>query len=195
MTTTIVLVRHGETDWNRERRFQGHDDIPLNDDGRAQVAELAGRLAAERFAAAYASPLRRAAESAEILAAQLSLEVRTSGALKEVDVGSWSGLTVSEVQERFPEGFSRWIDWRVVGWDDGERYEEFSRRVLEGLLEIAARHPGEQVLAVTHGGPIRAALAASEGLGLGDPRGRNVALANCAVVRIAVRDGVLEAVD
>ena len=195
MTTTIALVRHGVTDWNRERRFQGHDDVPLNDDGRAQVAELAERLSGERFAAAYASPLRRAAESAEILAARLGLEVRTSSALKEVDVGSWSGLTVVEVQERFPEGFSRWIDWRVVGWDDGERYEDFSRRVLEGLFEIAARHPGEQVLAVTHGGPIRAALAASEGLRLGDPAGRNVALDNCAVVRIAVQDGALERVD
>ena len=167
MATTIVLVRHGETDWNRERRFQGHADVPLNEDGRTQVAALAEELAGERFAAAYTSPLRRAAESAEILAA-LGLVVQPSDALMEVDVGSWSGLTIREVEERFPEGFKRWIDWKVEGWEDGEQYEDFSRRVVGGLLEIAARHPGEHVLAVTHGGPMRTALAAAAGLSPGE---------------------------
>jgi broad specificity phosphatase PhoE len=195
MATTIVLVRHGETDWNRERRFQGHADLPLNDDGRAQVAELAEKLAGERFAAGYTSPLRRAAESAEIVGRRLGLVVHPSDALREVDVGSWSGLTWREVEERFPEGFSRWVDWKVEGWEDGEQYEDFSRRVLGGLLEIAARHPGEQVLAMTHGGPIRTALAAAKGLPAGDLRGANVTLGNCAVVRIAVQDGGLQTVD
>ena len=164
MATTLVLVRHGETDWNRENRFQGHADVPLNEDGRAQVVELTKELADERFAGAYTSPLRRAAESAEILGSHLGLFVQPSDALGEVDVGSWSGLTVREVEERFPEGFRRWIDWKVEGWDDGEQYEDFRRRVVGGLLEIAARHPGETVLAVTHGGPIRTALAAALGV-------------------------------
>ena len=194
MATTIVLVRHGETDWNRERRFQGHADVPLNEDGRTQVAALAEELAGERFAALYTSPLRRAAESAEILAA-LGPVVQPSDALMEVDVGSWSGLTIREVEERFPDGFKRWIDWKVEGWDDGEQYEDFSRRVVGGLLEIAARHPGELVLAVTHGGPIRTALAAAVGLSPEEARGPNIVVGNCAVVRIAVRDGVIQTVD
>lgn len=195
MRTTIVLVRHGETDWNRERRFQGHEDVPLNDRGRTQVRALAAELAVERFAAVYTSPLRRAAESAEILAEAFGLRVTASDALREVDVGSWSGLTVAEVQERFPDGFSRWIDWRCEGWEDGERYESFSRRVAEGLLELGSRHLGERVLAVTHGGPIRSAWATARGLSLGEARGRIAALDNCATVRIAVKDGVIEAVD
>lgn len=195
MQTTIVLVRHGETDWNRERRFQGHADVPLNDEGRAQVHALAGRLAGESFAAAYTSPLQRAAESAEILAAALCVGVYPSEALREVDVGSWSGLTVAEVEARYPEGFARWVDWRCAGWDDGEPYEDFSRRVLGGLREIAVRHSGEAVLAVTHGGPIRAALAVAQGLSLDAVRGQAALLENCATVRIAVRDGEIEPVD
>jgi 2,3-bisphosphoglycerate-dependent phosphoglycerate mutase len=193
--TTIVLVRHGETDWNREHRFQGHADVPLNDAGRAQVHELAERLEGERFGAAYTSPLRRASESAEILGSRLGLVVHPNNALAEVDVGSWSGLTVREVEERFPEGFRRWVDWKVEGWDDGEQYEDFSRRVVEGLLEIANRHPDGTVLAVTHGGPIRTALASARGLGTDVLREANVVLDNCAVVRISVRDGKLEQAD
>jgi len=195
VATTIVLVRHGETDWNREHRFQGHADVPLNEDGRAQVTELAEKLAGQRFAAAYTSPLLRAAESAQILGSRLGLAVHSSDVLGEVDVGSWSGLTVREVEDRFPEGFRRWIDWKVEGWDDGEQYDAFSRRVIGGLLEIAARHPGGQVLAVTHGGPIRTALAASLGVPPAELPGRNTVLGNCAVVRIAVQDGVLQPVD
>jgi len=189
------MVRHGETDWNRDNRFQGHADVPLNDDGRSQVRALAERLACESFAAAYTSPLRRAAESAEILAAALGVDVHPSEALREVDVGSWSGLTVAEVEARYPEGFARWADWRCEGWHDGETYEDFSRRVVGGLREIAAPHPGEHVVAVTHGGPIRVALAVALGLSLDAVRGRVAVLENCATVRIAVRDGAFERVD
>jgi broad specificity phosphatase PhoE len=194
VATTIVLVRHGETDWNRERRFQGHADVPLNDEGRRQVGELAELLAGESFARAYSSPLRRAAESAEILASRLGLDMGPSDALKEVDVGSWSGLTVAEVEARFPEGHACWLEWRVSGWKDGETYEELARRVLAGLHELARAHPGENVLAVTHGGPIRSAMAAALGLPLDDVSDRIGVVGNCAVARIVVRDGKLEAV-
>jgi 2,3-bisphosphoglycerate-dependent phosphoglycerate mutase len=192
--TTIVLVRHGETDWNRDRRFQGHADVPLNAAGRAQVRKLAERLAADTFTVAYTSPLRRASESAEILAEKLDVEVRPSDALKEVDVGGWSGLTVHEVEDRFPEGFARWVEWRCAGWSDGETYEQLGRRVVAGLREIAETHGGERVLAVTHGGPIRTAAAAALGVPLHEVRDRLGSVGNAAVVRIDVRDGVLEPV-
>jgi 2,3-bisphosphoglycerate-dependent phosphoglycerate mutase len=192
--TTIVLVRHGETDWNRDRRFQGHADVPLNAAGRAQVRKLAERLAADAFTVAYTSPLRRASESAEILAEKLDVEVRPSDALKEVDVGGWSGLTVHEVEDRFPEGFARWVEWRCAGWSDGETYEQLGRRVVAGLREIAETHGGERVLAVTHGGPIRTAAAAALGVPLHEVRDRLGSVGNAAVVRIDVRDGVLEPV-
>jgi broad specificity phosphatase PhoE len=192
--TTIVLVRHGETDWNRENRFQGHADVPLNDAGRAQARLLAHELEGESFVAAYSSPLARALETATIVAEPHGLEVHASPALMEVDVGSWSGLDRDHVQARFPEGYARWIE-HGHGWDDGESYEELGDRVVEGLCEIAASHPHETVLAVTHGGPIRSALAAADGLAFWDLRRSSTVLENCAVVRVAVRDGKLERVD
>jgi broad specificity phosphatase PhoE len=97
VATTIVLVRHGETDWNRDNRFQGHADPPLNDNGRAQARVLAAELRTQRFAAAYTSPLRRAAETAAILADGLGLEAVPETSLKEVDVGSWTTHRRSEV--------------------------------------------------------------------------------------------------
>jgi 2,3-bisphosphoglycerate-dependent phosphoglycerate mutase len=193
VVTTIVMVRHGETDWNRDRRFQGHADIPLNKAGLDQVRELGERLAGESFSIVYTSPLRRASETASLLAARLGVEVRPSAALKEVDVGAWSGLTVHEVEDRFPEGFARWVEWRCAGWSDGETYEQLGRRVVSGLREIAEKHEGERVLAVTHGGPIRSAAAAALRMPLHEVRDRLGPVGNGTVVRIDVRDGILEA--
>ncbi|HSI97008.1 MAG TPA: histidine phosphatase family protein [Gaiellaceae bacterium] len=194
MSTTIVLVRHGQTDWNVERRFQGRADIPLNATGRAQAAELAELLADHRPTIVYSSPLLRALETAEIVADRLRAPVRTSESLLEVDVGSWSGLTRAEVEARFPEGYRRWFA-HGHGWDDGETYEELEARVVSGLISIAALHHGERLLAVTHGGPIRSALAAAAGLDFGQVRRSIAFLENCAAVSVAVRDGAIEAVD
>jgi len=191
MATTLVLVRHGETDWNRENRFQGHADTPLNDTGRAQARALADDLGEDSFAAVYTSPLARAAETAAILAGALGLEPLPDPALKEVDVGSWSGLTHTEIEARYPEGFARWREYGH-GWDDGETYDELGERVLTRLLDLGARHPGAAVLAVTHGGPIRSALAAAERVSFGEARRTIHVVDNCAVVRLTVRDGVLE---
>ena len=191
MTTTFVLARHGETDWNRERRFQGHADVSLNEDGRRQAHALADALAEESFAAAYSSPLRRALETADIVAARLGISFEASDGLMEVDVGSWSGLTTTEVERRFPEGFSRWTETWAGGWTDGETYDELGARVVAELLEIARRHPGERVLTVTHGGPIRCVLAAAAGV----PSVSGRFVENCEVVRIAIREGVIEGVD
>jgi len=192
--TTIVLVRHGETDWNRDNRFQGHADPPLNDEGRAQALELASELRGEGFATAYTSPLRRASETAAILASEIGLDPVADGALMEVDVGSWSGLTRDEVEARFPHGYARWLEYGH-GWDDGESYDELGERVVTGLLNIGVRHPDTSVLAVTHGGPIRSALAAADGVPFDEARRSIHVIGNCAVVRLTARDGKLERVD
>jgi broad specificity phosphatase PhoE len=193
--TRFVLVRHGETDWNRDNRFQGRADPELNDAGRAQALELAEQLLDDDpFAALYTSPLRRARETAQIIGDRLALEPRTSDALLEVDVGSWSGLTRGEVEARFPDGFRTWLDYDS-GWDDGETYEELARRVVQGLCDIASAHPGERVLAVTHGGPLRTLLAVAEGISLGDGRHSLPPVGNCFVARMAIRDGRVERVD
>jgi len=192
--TTIVMVRHGETDWNREDRFQGHSDPPLNDRGRSQARALAQALGGLEAAALYSSPLARAHETAIILAERLRLEVQMRDDLREVDVGSWSGLTRSEAEARFPAGYRRWLEFGH-GWDDGETYQELGLRVLSEVRRIAEDHPGERVVAVTHGGPIRSALAASAGVQFGEARRSIHVIGNCAVVSFAVRDGNLERVD
>ncbi len=194
MATTIVLVRHGETDWNRDNRFQGHADPPLNDTGRAQASALAANLAGMALAAAYTSPLRRARETAEVLGDALGLTPVDESSLMEIDVGSWSGLTRTEIAERFPAGFARWLEGRH-GWDDGETNDDLGARVVAGLLEIGAKHPDAAVLAVTHGGPIRSALAAAERIPFDGAHGSIHGIGNCTVVELAVRDGALERLD
>ena len=174
------MARHGETDWNRESRFQGHADTTLNEAGRAQARQLAERLADDHIAAVYSSPLLRALETAEIVAARLGLAVETVEGLREVDVGSWSGLTRDEVGERFPEGLRRWLD-SDHGWDDGESYEDLGRRVLGALAELAAQHPGERLLVVSHGGPMRAAMAAAAEIAYADARRGATPVGNCDV--------------
>jgi probable phosphoglycerate mutase len=192
--TTILLARHGETDWNRDNRFQGHADPPLNETGLAQAVQLSAALEDEPLAAVYSSPLRRAFETAELVAAPHSLVPVPVGALREVNVGSWQGLTRAEIEQRFPEQFARWLDYHE-GWEDGESYEEMGRRVIAGLLELAAAHDGERILAVSHGGPVRAAYALADGISHAEARRRGPVVANAFVAEFAVEDGKFRRVD
>jgi broad specificity phosphatase PhoE len=161
--TTILLARHGESDWNRARRWQGFSDRPLTARGRAQAAELAQRLADIALEAVYSSDLQRARDTAAAVAAAQGVELTQTENLREVDVGSWAGLTREEAERRFPEGFRRW-QAGGTGWDDGETYGEMSARVLTAVNEIARRHERGRVLIVSHGGPIRAIHAGALGL-------------------------------
>jgi broad specificity phosphatase PhoE len=192
--TTILLARHGETDWNREGRFQGWADPPLNATGRAQAVDLSVALMAEELAAVYSSPLRRAYETAEIVAASRDLEPVRLDALREVDVGSWSGLTREEIDQRFPEQYARWLDYDQ-GWEDGETYEQMADRVVAALLELAAKHDGERILAVTHGGPMRAASAFAARVTYAESRRRSPVVGNTAVLEFAVEAGALRLLD
>ena len=192
MPTTLVLVRHGETNWNRERRFQGHADTPLNEAGREQARRLAEILRNERLTAVYTSPLRRATETASIVAHPLGLEPVELEALREIDVGDWEGLTVDEVRTRFPERVD--VAWHS-GWPGGETHAELGARVVPALVELDRLHPGERVLGVTHAGPIRAALTAALGVSVAESRALIGPLENCALFRFAIRDGALERVD
>ncbi|HLB04962.1 MAG TPA: histidine phosphatase family protein, partial [Gaiellaceae bacterium] len=134
---TILLARHGESDWNREHRWQGHTDRPLSELGRAQAAALAERLARVPLAAIYASDLARARDTARAVAERRGMTVITRADLREVDVGSWSGLTRDEVEASDPEGIRRWLDGGR-GWQGGESYEELAARVVAAVREIAA---------------------------------------------------------
>jgi broad specificity phosphatase PhoE len=180
--TTILLVRHGETDWNAERRVQGHTDRPLNETGRAQARALADELADERLDAVYASDLARAYETARVVADAHSLPVETLPELRERDFGSWEGMTDEEIFERYPET-------RDGGsWGDAETRDELEARILPTMSRIAAQHPGGRVLVVTHGGPLRVMRAHCQLDGSG-------AISNCHVLRLAFREGDFAALD
>ncbi len=194
--TLLLVARHGETDWNRHGRWQGHADPPLNETGRAQARELAGALRDEGIAAVYASDLRRARETAEIVAAEIGLTVDVDERLREVHIGSWSGLTIEEVEERFPESMRR---WRAADphhtFDGGETYAAMGERVVAAVRDIVGRHEGEQVLIVGHGGPIRSLLAHSAGISYEEQRHRRAHVDNCGIARFAVENGVLRGLD
>ncbi|MGE5689399.1 MAG: histidine phosphatase family protein [Pseudomonadota bacterium] len=181
MTTTILLVRHGETDWNAERRVQGHTDRPLNETGRAQARELADELESTPLDAVYSSDLVRAHETARVVAERKGLAVTAVPGLREREFGTWEGLTDREILDRFPHAHHG-------PWGDGETPDEMSRRVLESLRRIAETHEDETVLVVSHGGPLRAVLrhcgTAADG-----------AIANCHVVRLEAREGILRPLD
>jgi broad specificity phosphatase PhoE len=169
----IYLVRHGETAWNREHRWQGQRDVPLTALGEAQ-ARAAGRRLAHldpRPTTLYASPLIRAWRTAELIGEACRLEPIVLAAVQEVDVGSWEGLTAEEAAARDPEGVERWHSGGT-GWTDGETYAEMSDRVCAAVRELVARHPGrsERILVVAHGGPIRAIVTAAALL---PPEGRS----------------------
>jgi len=179
--TTILLARHGETDWNVQRRVQGHSDTPLNDTGRSQARALADELADDRLDAVYSSDLVRAHETARIVAEPRGLGVTAIRDLRERHFGTWEGLTDDEIHARYPqvrEGAS---------WGDAETQDEMAERVLGALHRIAETHPGQHVLVVSHGGPLRRVLSEC---GL-DAGGR---IDNCHVVRVEVVNGVLRGV-
>ena len=176
--TTLILVRHGETDWNRDGIWQGHGDPPLNDLGRRQATELAGRLADVEIDALYSSDLRRAYETAEIIGAAIGLEITAEPDLREIDIGAWSGLTRAQIEERFP-GMER---------HDGEASDAFDARAVGVLRRIACAHAGGSVLVVTHGGVIRALDRHLSG----EPRD---VLANCETVSFRYEGAAFARID
>jgi broad specificity phosphatase PhoE len=187
--TRLLFARHGETAWNREGRFQGHADPPLSDEGRHQAHELADRLADTPLAAIYTSDLARARETAEIVAASRGLAVHVVAGLRENDVGSWTGLTIDEIRERFADDFGRWQSGQGFGWSDGERYPEMAARVVAAVRGIVASHPDSSVLVVTHGGPLRAIRAHALGLDYETSRQTFGGLANCELCEVELDPG------
>jgi broad specificity phosphatase PhoE len=192
--TTILLVRHGQSEWNREGRWQGHADPPLSDAGRRQARELAEKLAPIRLDAIYASDLQRARATAEVVAEAHGIPVMVDAALREIDVGEWAGLTTAEIERRYPDGFRRHAHGED-GWEAGEPHDAMSARIVAAVGRIAAAHPGGQVLCVLHGGVMRALLAHADGADLRSYRLQNRGPANGTVARIAVEEGVFRRID
>ena len=160
--TTLILVRHGETQGNREGRFQTYD-VPLSKEGRAQAERVAARLAAgPRVHAIYSSDLRRTMETAAIIGARLGLAPVADPALRELDVGDWKGVMRTELEERHPGFLEQWVAGggveRMPG-PAGECVADVARRVSAFFDAVVARHRGERVVLVSHGWALTILLA------------------------------------
>ncbi len=165
--TRVVLVRHGETDEAMRGRCYGRLDVELSPEGRRQAAALAGALTDVPLAAVYSSPLRRALETATTIAAAQGLEPVAEDALSEIDFGELEGAPYEEIRAERPELFRVWMETPAsVRFPGGEAFADLRARVLPAVAEIRARHEGEAVAIVAHGGVVRIALA--DALGLAD---------------------------
>jgi broad specificity phosphatase PhoE len=191
--TTLLLARHGETDWNRDGRFQGHADTPLNNLGREQARALAEEVA--DVDVIYSSDLRRAIETAQVVADRLGLEVRVDSRLRERSFGGWEGLTRQEIEEAFRDDYERWRTGESFGAEDAESHEAFAERIEAFLADVLARHPEETVLVITHGGSIRVIQAVASGLNYLRDRRSIRAVANGSLARYAHREGKLTPLD
>lgn len=188
----ILLIRHGETEWNRMRRMQGHIDIPLNDAGQRQAQALVAALVAERPQAIYASDLQRARATAQPAADALDLPLTLDPALRERCFGAFEGLMYDEIRTRYPEAFAR-MQARdphaqfPAGERKAETLDDFYRRAVGAVARLARRHAGERLAIVTHGGVLDCLYREATGKPLDAER--DFGILNAAINRLQWRDG------
>jgi broad specificity phosphatase PhoE len=190
----VILVRHGATDWNHEKRAQGQADIDLNEDGVRQARRVASELSRFTIDAVYSSDLRRAVDTAHAIAEPRGLDVIIDPAFREIDQGEWEGLHVDEIRKRWPD---RWGEARhYSARPGGETPAAVRRRALEGLQRAVEKEPEGTIVVVSHGGTIR--WLSAEALGYDDRRSVRIrGLGNAGVVgvRAEMRDGTLRLSD
>jgi broad specificity phosphatase PhoE len=166
--TRLCLVRHGETDWNLEGRYQGQNDVPLNEKGRAEARTLARELNGTPFSAFYTSDLKRAWETAEILRAFVHMPFTPEPRLREIDQGEWEGQLVEIIKARYTELWrERTVDPASVRPPGGETVRDVATRVHAALGDIAALHPQGSVLVVSHGLAIATVICKVRDIALG----------------------------
>ena len=164
----VLLVRHGETIWNQENRWQGQADTPLSQTGYDQARQLARRFRNEErcIQAIYTSDLQRARDTADILGQALGVTPTEATAWREMDIGTWSGLTTSEVASRHAEEWARLRQGEDLPRGGGETFAQFQGRLVESSQRFVRNHRGEQIIVVTHGGAVRAFLLHCRGLNM-----------------------------
>jgi broad specificity phosphatase PhoE len=184
----LFTVRHGETEYARDRRFAGSREVPLTPRGRRQCEAVAGALTGAFVGAVYASPLGRARESAALIAAPHKLDVHVAPAFQEMAFGAWEGLTRAEVAVRFPREAEAWAATpHLVQPPGGERLDEVVARVAAGLAAIVEEHGGQTVVLVSHA--IVARLVVLAALGLGPDRLWSVDASPAGITEIEYVDG------
>lgn len=179
----LVLVRHGESNWNRTGLVQGWRDPHLSTHGENQTKLLARKLSANHFKAIYSSPLRRAYQSAKILAAALGVSIKTCEGLKEMHLGKWEGKPLKRIEQEYPGMPSRWFERPTgVKIPGGESIASFRKRVITTLDEIRERHHDENIIVVAHGGVISIYLVHL--LGMDPDRIWRIPLKNAAITTL-----------
>jgi broad specificity phosphatase PhoE len=164
-TTRLYLIRHGETDWNREQRLQGTRDVPLNTVGAAQARRLAHVLGPIPIACIVTSPLKRASATAVILARGRACSIATDARLREIDHGTWSGRTLPDLGSRFPSLVEGGLFVRsAFEFSGGEPLLAVYRRASTALADVIERHGGQSVAMVGHGVTLAAVVCAATGL-------------------------------
>jgi probable phosphoglycerate mutase len=183
--TELILLRHGETDWNRELRFQGHVDVALNAIGLEQARRLARRLAGEMAHGLYASDLLRARQTAHPVARQLDLASVTDPALREQSFGLVDGMKVDDIKVQHPQAWEGWLRFHEdFCMPEGESTRQFHARVMDAVYRLVAAHPGETVVVVTHGGVLDMIYRTARSLGLNGPRQSEIPNAGLNRVRV-----------
>lgn len=181
--TRIIAVRHGETDWNRLGRIQGHTDIALNAAGRAQAAHAARALSGERIDAVYASDLQRAFATGAAIAEATAAPLHADGALRERCFGTLEGNTFAQIEGAVPEQALRWRKRDPhYAPDGGESLTLLRQRIDAVVARLAARHAGGHIVLVTHGGVLDVLYRLATGQGLQAPR--TWQLPNAAINRL-----------
>lgn len=169
--TRVILLRHGETAWNAEGRYQGQLDSPLTASGLAQAHALAGRLSGERFAALYSSDLGRARQTAEAISARTDRPIITHAGLRERNLGAFQGSTRAEAKARWPEDYRQLRSGHPdYAPPEGESQRAMTVRIEAALADITAPHPDQTIVAITHGGVLSALLRHVLGLPIDTPR-------------------------
>ena len=192
--TELLFVRHGFSEGNKDHRFSGQMDFPLDEAGRLQALEVAAYLLrAYRIDAIYSSDLRRAYDTVKPLAEALSLPVHTEKALREIDVGLWEGVLRSDVEHQYPEGYDLYKRKPgLLRFDGGESFSELRARALGAVREIVKENEGKTVVVATHGGVIRALRTLWEGIPLDRMEEiPHVANASVTAVRYDGESGIL----
>ncbi len=179
----LILVRHGETKWNQENRVVGHTGMALNNNGRKQAGLLAQALKDREVSCIYSSPLKRARETAAVIARAHGLHVVTVDALKEVDAGELEGLTFDEVVERYGDFLQEWIkDTPSFSIPGGESITELRERTWPAVQRIVNEHPDEVVIAVSHSLAILSIISRALGMNISDFRRLRLSVASISVL-------------
>jgi alpha-ribazole phosphatase len=166
--TKLLLIRHGQTDWNLEGRYQGQSDIPLNQNGRAQAKALANQIQLQTFAAVFTSDLKRAQETAEILATAFHLQITIDPRLREINQGEWEGLFVNTIKARYVDLWSqRAIEPANIRPPGGETVAEVATRVYAALDDISRLFPVDNILIVSHGLSLATIICRVQGIPVG----------------------------